>query len=151
MDARPLMAQFEIPLLGKTYFETKAPQLSLAKKAVESFLQQHTIPLDILTAFNITNPKVHVGDIASGDQFIAAKNTKHALQKNLPSILCVEMEGAALAQVCDEFNVPFTIIRTISDSADHEAHLDFPKFINAIASKYAVGILQEYYKLLTNS
>ena len=147
MDARPLMPQFEIPLLGKTYFETSSSNILLAEKAANTFLSSTIIDSRVLREFHIISPKVHVGDIASGDQFIAAKTTKLAIQKNLPSILCVEMEGAAVAQVCDEFKVPFTIIRTISDSADHEAHLDFPKFIQEIACNYAVGIVKAYYKL----
>ena len=54
------------------------------------------------------------------------------------------MEGAAVAQVCFEYKVPFSIIRTISDNANHNAHIDFPKFAKEIASTYALGILQQY-------
>jgi len=58
--------------------------------------------------------------------------------------LCVEMEGAAVAQVCFEYNIPFSIFRTISDKANDNAHIDFPAFAKEIASKYALGILKNY-------
>jgi len=143
MDARPLMVQFEIPLLGKTYFETHQNQIDKASNAANKFLTQTTISQLPLHEFNITKPQIHVGDIASGDKFFAKNEDKIALQNALPNILCVEMEGAAVAQVCYEYQIPFTIIRTISDTADHQAELDFPKFIKAISSKYSEGILKE--------
>jgi adenosylhomocysteine nucleosidase len=54
------------------------------------------------------------------------------------------MEGAAVAQVCFDYEIPFSIIRTISDNANHNAHVDFPKFAHQIASSYALGILKFY-------
>ena len=69
------------------------------------------------------------------------------ISKGLPTVKCVEMEGAAVAQVCFEYNKPFSIIRTISDNANNNAHVDFPKFANEIASKYALGILKNYLSL----
>jgi len=57
------------------------------------------------------------------------------------------MEGAAVAQVCFEYNVPFSIIRTISDKANDNATLDFPKFAKEVASLYAAGILEAYFEM----
>lgn len=54
------------------------------------------------------------------------------------------MEGAAVAQVCYEYNVPFSVIRVISDSADENAHIDFQRFIDEIASKYSFEIVKMY-------
>jgi adenosylhomocysteine nucleosidase len=58
------------------------------------------------------------------------------------------MEGAAVAQVCLEFGTPFTVIRTISDSADHNARVDFGKFIVEVASSYSRAIVSEILKLI---
>ena len=47
------------------------------------------------------------------------------------------MEGAAVAQVCTSFNTPFVIIRTMSDKANSDSHIDFPAFVSSIASVYS--------------
>jgi adenosylhomocysteine nucleosidase len=55
------------------------------------------------------------------------------------------MEGAAVAQVCYEHGIPFVVIRTISDSADETAPVDFPKFAQRVASVYSHGILKKLF------
>jgi adenosylhomocysteine nucleosidase len=87
--------------------------------------------------------KVHVGTIASGDQFIAHPEKLEELRTSIPDLLCVEMEGAAVAQVCHEYGVPFLVIRTISDKADHSAPVDFMSFIEETAKEYSYGILRK--------
>jgi adenosylhomocysteine nucleosidase len=149
MDARPLMAQFEIPLLGKTYFESSGMQLGIAEKAIDYLFENAhlhaAITADQLNKFNIRAPKLLIGDIASGDQFFSNTQQKQALLEKLPSILCVEMEGAAVAQVCYEYAIPFTMIRTISDVADEQSHIDFPSFIKEVSSKYSLEIIRIIY------
>lgn len=56
------------------------------------------------------------------------------------------MEGAAVAQVCQEHQVPYVVIRTISDKADHSAPVDFQAFVAEVASHYSSGIVGEYLK-----
>jgi adenosylhomocysteine nucleosidase len=152
MDARPLMKQYEIPLLSKTYFESDTTHLDRASKAIYSLFENNTlgdiIGTNNLNDFNITQPKLFTGDIASGDQFFSSHEQKEALNTQLPNVLCVEMEGAAVAQVCYEYEVPFSIIRTISDTADDTAHIDFPSFIKKISSKYAAEIIKNIFKQL---
>jgi adenosylhomocysteine nucleosidase len=63
------------------------------------------------------------------------------LQRELPDALAVEMEGAAFAQVCHDFGVPLAVVRTISDRADDQAHLDFNRFIAETASRYTQAIV----------
>jgi adenosylhomocysteine nucleosidase len=46
----------------------------------------------------------------------------------MPDVLAVDMEGAAVAQVCKDYNIPFIVIRTISDKADHSAIIDFREY-----------------------
>lgn len=143
MDASPLMPRFEIPLVGKSYFETDEKLIKIAKQAVEDFLQMETAFITKLSDFGIKLPKVLIGDIASGDKFVNNHEDKQAILEALPSVLCVEMEGAAVAQVCNDFNIPFLVIRTISDTADDMAVINFPVFLENIASEYAHYILKE--------
>ncbi len=150
MDARPLMEQYEIPLLSKTYFESDETHLDIAKKAILEIFENKSLHTIIetkdLKEFNISQPKLFVGDIASGDQFFSSNEQKHVLNTQLPDVLCVEMEGAAVAQVCYEYEIPFSIIRTISDVADDQSHIDFPSFIKKISSKYAAEIIKNIFK-----
>ena len=144
MDARPLMRRFEIPLTGKTSYETPQQNVDTMAQAVHNFLKNNKEFRKILLEQNITNPKMLVGDIASGDLFISSAEMKHALNKNLPSVVCAEMEGAAVAQVCDDYGIPVVVVRVISDSADEEAHLSATGFLNQHASEYSLSILKEY-------
>lgn len=146
MDARPIMKQFEIPLLGKMYFEASYPDKEAVIEKIKhiagsSFLRA-LIKKEIIERFGLHQPKVWYGDVASGDQFIAAENSKANLRHALPEVLCVEMEGAAVAQVCFEHSVPFIVLRVISDTAGDEAPVDFGAFINEVAGKYATAIVR---------
>jgi adenosylhomocysteine nucleosidase len=148
MDASPLIPKFEIPLLGKSSFSTDERRTESLFKAAHIFISQidSFLSKEVLESFNIDQPEVHLGDIASGDQFISDISHRDAIKKGLPDIVCVEMEGAAVAQVCYEYSIPFTIIRTISDNSNDNSHLDFPKFAKEIASEYALGVLKNYFE-----
>ena len=89
-----------------------------------------------------------LGDIASGDLFISSNDMKYALIKNLPSVVCAEMEGAAVAQVCHDYEIPLQVVRVISDSADEQAHTNAMSFVNKHAGDYSLGILKEYFSLI---
>lgn len=147
MDASPLYQKFEVPLLGKTCFETSEPQRNKLHKATETFINLYTEKIDVekATSFHIHHPKVILSDIASADQFISEDRIANKLNTELPTVTCVEMEGASVAQVCFEYDIPFSIFRIISDKANDNAHIDFPKFAKNIASHYALAILKEYF------
>ena len=149
MNAFPLYAPFEIPLLNKTFFNTNIVHRDNLLKACTSFIKDYTtvIPKEDLEKLQISNPKVYVGDIASGDQFVSTETQVKFLNKNLKTVLCTEMEGASVAQVCYEYEIPFSIIRIISDNANSNSSVDFPVFAKKIASKYALHILEEYFRL----
>jgi adenosylhomocysteine nucleosidase len=101
------------------------------------------VPGELLAEFGIQRPKVRSGLIISGDRFIADNEMVKGLIEALPNAQCVEMEGAAVAQVCFEHKVPVIVMRTISDRADHSAAIDFPKFVQRIASKFTSGVLKQ--------
>jgi len=143
MDARPLFKQFEIPLINKIKFNTDKTLSQKLFKAARVYLSHLNNPL-VQKDFNISNPKVYKGGIASGDQFISSYDKIKKLNNNLPDVLCVEMEGAAVAQVCYDYDIPFGIVRTISDKATDNAHIDFQQFAEKVASTYALGIIKNF-------
>ena len=97
-------------------------------------------------------PQIHHGLVASGDRFVSAATEVQALQTALRAhgheALAVEMEGAAVAQVCHDYGIPFAAMRSISDRADHTAHTDFAEFVRTVASGYAQAILTEFVQRL---
>jgi adenosylhomocysteine nucleosidase len=54
------------------------------------------------------------------------------------------MEGAAVAQVCHEFGLPFGVVRTISDDANEHAPVDFMRFVERVAARYTLGIVTRF-------
>jgi adenosylhomocysteine nucleosidase len=127
-DASPLFPRHEIPLTGLSRFAT---DVALTERLAGA-------------AGQIT--RVHRGLIASGDQFIGKLSQIQALKAELPDLLAVEMEGAAVAQVCFELGIPFAVIRTISDNANDDAAVDFMHFIKTVASRYAFDVIQNFCK-----
>ena len=157
MDASPLFPRHEVPLYGTDRFATD-PDLSAAlAAAARGELDRATggdagggdasgLDQAALRAFAITAPAVHTGLVVSGDRFVASAGECAALRERLPDALAVEMEGAALAQVCHDLGVPFAIVRTISDRADNSAHVDFGRFVTSIASRYSVAIVRRFLR-----
>ena len=82
----------------------------------------------------------------SGDRFVATAAESEALQRELPDALAVEMEGAAVAQVCHDCDVPFAVVRTISDRADDHAHLDFGRFLREVAGPLSGAIVRRWLR-----
>jgi len=78
------------------------------------------------------NATVHRGVIASGDQFITSPDRAAAIAQQFDA-MAVEMEGAAVAQVCTRLGLPFAVLRWISDTADSHADTDFGQFVDKIA------------------
>lgn len=150
LDARPIISRFELPLLNRVYVDSDPTLTELAGKAVTNLLEngvEKMVGEAAVKEFNL-DPTLYFGDIASGDQFVNSVEKRDEILSLLPNVLCVEMEGAAVAQVCLEFNVPFTVIRTISDTADHNARVDFGRFIVEVANAYSRAIIGEIMRLL---
>lgn len=132
-----LFPRFELPLIGLTHIPVKERLVTAATESATEFLagwdpKAHGYDM---------SPKVHRGTIGSGDVFMADTARLQELELLIPGILAVEMEGAAVAQVCHEYGIPFTIIRTISDKADHTAGVDFLQFVGDVARYYSLGIV----------
>ncbi len=148
MDASPLFPRHEVPLYGRALFEADAKlavQLAQASEHVLADAALHLGPRT-LAEFQLNTPRVHRGLILSGDRFVSTSAESHALRQALPDALAVEMEGAAVAQVCHDYGVPFAAVRTISDRADDTAHTDFQRFIREVASRYSLAIVSQWLR-----
>lgn len=133
MDASPLFPRYQVPLYGRDRFACDDNLSAVLARAVRA-----------------GGYTLHQGLIASGDRFVSAAGEARELHATLDAAghapLAVEMEGAAVAQVCFDYGVPFAAMRTISDRADDTAHVDFPKFVTEVASRYALAIMDAFVR-----
>lgn len=147
MDATPLFPRYEVPLLGQSHFASDIHLTDRLAHAANAFVSQdlvNAVPSQDRDTFRLSAPRVHRGLIGSGDEFIDNHAKLRELKTAFPDLLAVEMEGAAVAQVCFEFGVPFSVIRTISDGANEASPHDFMQFIDSVAAKYAFGIVKRF-------
>ncbi|MCQ2974845.1 MAG: 5'-methylthioadenosine/adenosylhomocysteine nucleosidase [Bacteroidales bacterium] len=89
--------------------------------------------------------KLIKGLIVSGDQFISTNQQRELILNSFPKALCAEMEGASVAHVCAQNQVPFCIIRCMSDTADGNSGVNYEEF-SAIAGEKSAKILIEMLK-----
>ncbi len=157
MDASPLFPRYEIPLYAQTIFPADAGLTKQLLQATRSALRhiaasQGAHAGDGSSDSGRMPPVVHHGLIASGDRFVSGLQESAVLVQGLQAQghqpLAVEMEGAAVAQVCADYGIAFAAVRTISDRADDQAHVDFPQFIREVASVYARNIVTEWLRSL---
>ena len=116
---------------GKVFVETTESLRNIAKKVASE-----------------NNLKVIEGTIATGDQFVHSTERKDFIQSTFNAD-ALEMEGASVAVVCDALNVPFFILRAISDTADMDAGFDFDEFLKSSAKNsadYLIKIVNELIK-----
>lgn len=116
---------------GAVYVETSTHLNEVAKKVA-----------------NENGLKVIEGTIATGDQFVHSSERKEFIESTFNAD-ALEMEGASVAVVCDALNVPFFVLRAISDTADMDAGFDFDEFLKSSAknsANYLIKIVDELIK-----
>jgi adenosylhomocysteine nucleosidase len=133
MNAEPLFPRWEVPLTGRARFDADGAWSARLAQASRALATTDT-PARAAT--------IHAGLVVSGDRFVATRAESDALRGALPDALAVEMEGAAVAQVCHDFGRPFAVVRTISDRADDAAHVDFQRFVCDVAAPYSRDIVR---------
>lgn len=146
MDVRPLFPRWQVPGYAAPTLACDAVLSAGLLVAAQACVAQAAAWNEPLLAGSV--PRAHAGLVASGDQFIVSAAVSGQITADLQAAghapLAVEMEGAAIAQVCADYGVPFAAVRTISDRADDSAHVDFPAFVQAVASRYALQIVQHW-------
>ncbi|MBS0317714.1 MAG: 5'-methylthioadenosine/adenosylhomocysteine nucleosidase [Proteobacteria bacterium] len=144
LDASPLFPRYELPLYGRSRIACDAPLSELLHRAAQAALAG--------LGSEGAAPALHRGLVASGDRFVSgfaeAGALRHALLDAGHDALAVEMEGAAVAQVCLDYGRPFVAVRTISDRADDQAHVDFTEFIEQVARRHAHDIVRAWLSQL---
>jgi adenosylhomocysteine nucleosidase len=95
----------------------------------------------IETKSGLRQPKILKGVIATGDSFVASEKFGRQLRMNLGAD-AVEMEGAAVAQVCYQHNIPCIVIRSISDKANETAVVDVERFMTVAAENSATLVAE---------
>jgi adenosylhomocysteine nucleosidase len=150
LDASPIFPRYEVPLYGCARFATDpALTIALAQAAADTLTDPlAALGADVVAEFALNAPQVHRGLVVSGDRFVSTTGESRVLCSALPDALAVEMEGAAIAQVCHDYGMSFAAVRTISDRADDAAHADFNRFIAAVASRYSAAVVDRLLKLL---
>ena len=134
-DASPVFERFVIPSIGIAEIPADSELTRALTAAAQRYLSgryltdMEQVELDV---FDAAHTQLHVGVVASGDRFVSHEAEARSLVSDLPSVLAVEMEGAAVAQVCAEAGVPFAVFRSISDRADEGADVDFLAFTGDI-------------------
>ena len=148
MDASPIFPRYEVPGYGRQRFACDAALTATLAQAVQHCVNHHAAAW--AATLELPAPRMHQGLIVSGDRFVSGAQESAALRGGLEQAdlqpLAVEMEGAAIAQVCADYGLPFAAMRSISDRADDSAHVDFPKFVQSIASRYAQVVIEDLCK-----
>lgn len=150
MDVSPLFPRFELPGQGITELPADAVLAQVLQEAADDAVTWLPKLLDAqtLSSLGLHRPSVHRGLLVSGDRFVSTENESQNLRDILPTALAVDMESAAVAQVCHDFGVGFAAVRTISDRADGQAHIDFPRFLEQVARLYSARIIRKALNLL---
>ncbi len=150
MDASPLFPRFEVPLYRRSIFACDRLLTDLLFDASRLTLTERR--QRVAQAQVPAGPVTHKGLIASGDCFVSTAQSSSALKLAMRGAgldpLAVEMEGAAVAQVCFDYGAPFAAVRTISDRSDEYAPADFQHFVTQVASHYALGIVDQFMRAL---
>lgn len=150
MDVSPLFERWQVPGYPSVIMHCDPALTAILSRAVRACLESAGGHFD--HEFMHSAPRLHQGLVVSGDRFVTRAEAARAICEPLAAaghpVLAIEMEGAAVAQVCRDYRMPFASVRTISDRADDSAHVDFPAFLCKVASRYSERIVDEMLLLL---
>lgn len=136
------VAYFDVDVTGFGYKKGQLPGMPLYYEA-STYLQA-----EMKEAAEMSSLNVKRGLIVTGDSFIDDPKKIQAILVDFPDALACEMEGAAIAQAAAQFNIPFLIVRAISDTADHSATQSFDDFIEEAGKRSAEMVLTFVKKLV---
>lgn len=107
-------------------FKADEKLMAVAEKALTAMEDKHAVR----------------GLICTGDTFVCTAERQEFIRKHFPSVIAVEMEASAIAQACHQFQVPFVVVRAISDVADKESPMSFDEFLPLAAQSSSEMVLK---------
>ena len=122
------VAHHDVDVTAFGYVWGQVPQLPAAFASDENLIRQAEKAAQVFEGAAVTQ-----GLIVSGDRFVHSSEGVAEIRSHFPEVKAVEMEAAAIAQTCHQLEVPFVIIRAVSDSADEKADLSFEEFLKTAA------------------
>ena len=121
------LVQHDVDVTAFNYEHGQVPGLPATIPASEMLI---TIAEEAMKKIDLS---YQIGLIGSGDVFMENKERVAGARKLFPTMLAAEMEGAALAQVCYQYDVPFVVIRSLSDIAGKESSVSFEEYLQIAA------------------
>ena len=122
------VAHHDVDVTAFGYVWGQVPQLPAAFASDENLIRQAEKAAQVFEGAAVTQ-----GLIVSGDRFVHSSEGVAEIRSHFPEVKAVEMEAAAIAQTCYQLEVPFVIIRAVSDSADEKADISFEEFLKTAA------------------
>lgn len=130
------VAYFDVDVTGFGYQKGQLPGMPLYYDSSDY------LKAGMRKAAEKTGMAVHHGLIVTGDSFVNDQKKVNEILSDFPQALACEMEGASIAQAAAQFNIPFLVVRAISDTADHEASQTFDEFIEEAGEKSAKMVIE---------
>lgn len=135
------VVQHDVDVTGFDYEYGQIPGMPTYFKADERLVDQVEFVID---SMQIAYRK---GIIATGDMFMSDPKRVSFVKETFPDMVAMEMEAGAIAQVCYQYNIPFVIIRSLSDIAGKDAPMSFDAFLN-VAAKHATEVIVAFIEQL---
>ena len=122
------VAHHDVDVTAFGYVWGQVPQLPAVFESDSNLISQAEKAAQVFDGAAVTQ-----GLIVSGDRFVHSSEGVAEIRSHFPEVKAVEMEAAAIAQTCHQLEVPFVIIRAVSDSADEKADISFEEFLKTAA------------------
>jgi MTA/SAH nucleosidase len=122
------VAHHDVDVTAFSYVWGQVPQLPAVFASDSNLIRQAEKAAQVFDGAAVTQ-----GLIVSGDRFVHSSEGVAEIRSHFPEVKAVEMEAAAIAQTCHQLEVPFVIIRAVSDSADEKADISFEEFLKTAA------------------
>ena len=122
------VAHHDVDVTAFGYVWGQVPQLPAVFTSDSNLIRQAEKAAQVFDGAAVTQ-----GLIVSGDRFVHSSEGVAEIRSHFPDVKAVEMEAAAIAQTCHQLEVPFVIIRAVSDSADEKADISFEEFLKTAA------------------